>query len=160
MAPGPTCSICSRPDRDEIDRRLVAGESNRSIGRRYDICEATVRRHHAHVAETLTKAHEIAEASRAETLADQIGDLLRRGFAILDRAERGDSIQDACAAMREVRGVFTLLAKVSGEIDNRPQINIIQSPEYVRIQTAILLALEPYPDARQAVADALTEATS
>lgn len=157
VTPGPPCTVCQHPARDEIDAALVGGESNRSVGRRFSIAETTIRRHRVHIAETLTHAREIAAAARAEPLADQIGDLLRRGFGILDRAETRGTITEQCAAIRELRGVFSLLAKVSGQIDSRPVVNVIQSPEYVRVQTAILMALEPFPDARQAVADALAE---
>jgi hypothetical protein len=48
-----------------------------------------------------------------------------------------------------------LLGKLAGELQSAPQVNILISPEWVRLRTLILEALEPYPDARLAVAGAL-----
>jgi hypothetical protein len=46
-----------------------------------------------------------------------------------------------------------------GELDDRPQVNILIAPQ---VQQVIINALTPYPEARKAVVDALAplEATS
>lgn len=53
-----------------------------------------------------------------------------------------------------------LLAKLTGELDERPQVNVLNvsaSPEWLGIQSSMLEALAPYPEARTAVAGALTD---
>jgi hypothetical protein len=53
-----------------------------------------------------------------------------------------------------------LLAKLSGELDERPQVNILNvaaSPEWLATQAAMLQALAPFPEARLAVAGALQD---
>jgi hypothetical protein len=48
-----------------------------------------------------------------------------------------------------------LLAKLLGELDDRPQINLLVAPEWHKVRAALLEALLPFPDARTAVATRL-----
>jgi hypothetical protein len=50
-----------------------------------------------------------------------------------------------------------LLAKLIGKLDERPQVNILVSPEWVAIGTAVLEPLAPYPEVRAAVAERLLQ---
>lgn len=49
-----------------------------------------------------------------------------------------------------------LVARLIGELRTDTTINVHLSPEWVQLRTGILRALEPFPDARLAVARALT----
>ena len=64
------------------------------------------------------------------------------------------------AAVRELRGLVELLAKITGELDERPSVtvNLTASPEWQHLQGVILAALARFPDAREAVAGALLAA--
>lgn len=47
--PGPPCSVCSRPDVDDVHRALDApGASGRGVAELFNIPETTLRRHLAH----------------------------------------------------------------------------------------------------------------
>lgn len=48
-----------------------------------------------------------------------------------------------------------LLAKLLGELDDRPQVNILVSPEWLAVRGAVLDALAPYPEARASVSGRL-----
>ncbi len=48
-----------------------------------------------------------------------------------------------------------LLAKLLGQLDERPQVNVLMAPEWLQVRAALLTALAPYADARLAVAAAL-----
>lgn len=45
-----------------------------------------------------------------------------------------------------------LLAKLAGELDERPIINVLTAPEWLQVRGLLLEALRPFPDARAAVA--------
>ena len=47
--------------------------------------------------------------------------------------------------------MIELLAKLTGELDDKPEVNIVLSPQWLTIRGAILEALEPFPEARVAV---------
>ena len=42
-----------------------------------------------------------------------------------------------------------------GDLDDRPVVNVLVSPEWQQVRAQILAALDPYPEARFAVAGAL-----
>lgn len=106
---------------------LVAGEPYRSVANRYEsLSQAAVQRHEEnHLPATLSKAEEAGE------------------------------LRTALSAIREARGNLELLAKLSGELQQEGTVNLHLSPEYLEVRTAILVAVEPYPEAAQAISRAM-----
>jgi hypothetical protein len=148
-----SCTLCEHPDREAIDRHLVGDSSNLSVSALFGVSESAVRRHKAnHLPAKLVMAQAAEEVAQADDLLGQVRDLHARTLAILEAAEEASQHRTALSAIREARSNLELLAKLLGELDERPQVNILISPT---VQTAIIAALGPYPDARLAVADAL-----
>ncbi|HUW08770.1 MAG TPA: hypothetical protein VM537_03530, partial [Anaerolineae bacterium] len=56
-----------------------------------------------------------------------------------------------------LQGHIELLAKLVGELDDRPQVAVLLAPEWLTIRAAMLDTLRPYPEARAAVAARLSE---
>ncbi len=56
---------------------------------------------------------------------------------------------------QQLTGQTQLLAKLLGQLDERPQVNVLMAPEWLQVRSALLTALAPYAEARQAVAAAL-----
>lgn len=56
---------------------------------------------------------------------------------------------------QQLTGQTQLLAKLLGQLDERPQVNVLMAPEWVQVRSALLTALAPHPEARRAVAAAL-----
>ena len=152
-----SCTVCSHPKREEIDRALVGGESAAEISGRYrTVGERAVRRHRSnHLLAKLVMAEKVAEVVEADNLLDQVGDLQRRALAILDKAEAAGELKTALSAIREARGNLELLAKLLGELDERPVVNLLVSPEWLELRAGIVGALESYPEALSAVVGAL-----
>jgi hypothetical protein len=84
-----------------------------------------------------------------------VRDLQVRTFAILEAAEASEQHRTALSAIREARGNLELLAKLLGELDERPLVNLHVSPEWVELRAVIVGALEPYSAAREAVLRAI-----
>jgi hypothetical protein len=148
-----SCTICEHPDREGIDRALVGDSSNLSVSSLFGVSESAVRRHKAnHLPARLVMAQAAEEVAQADDLLGQMQDLQRRTLAVLEAAEVSKQHRTALSAIREARSNLELLAKLLGELDDRPQVNVLISPT---VQTAIIAALEPYPEARLAVAGAL-----
>jgi hypothetical protein len=103
----------------------------------------------------LAKAREAKEVAQADNLLDQLKDLQRRTLAILQAAEQDNDHGMALKAIKEARGNLELLAKLLGELQERQVINILVAPEWVSLRAVILTALEPYPEAKHALAEAL-----
>jgi len=56
---------------------------------------------------------------------------------------------------QQLTGQTQLLAKLLGQLDERSQVNVLMAPEWLQVRAALLTALAPYAEARQAVAAAL-----
>jgi hypothetical protein len=154
-----TCTVCSHPEREAIDRALVEGQSSGKLAGRYrTLDERAIRRHRSnHLPTALARAREAEEVSRADDLLEQVVGLQDRALTILGRAENSGDLRTALGAIREARGNLELLAKLLGELDESPQVNILVSPEWITVRTALLKALTPHPEARAAVAGRLLQ---
>ena len=153
-----SCTVCAHPKREGIDRALVGGASNRSVASLHDVSEAAVRRHKGkHLPAKLVMAQAAEEVAEADTLLDQVKGLQARAYALLDKAEEAGELRTALSAIREARGNLELLAKLLGDLDERPVTNVLVSAEWVTVRTAMMEALSPYPQARLAVAERLLE---
>ena len=118
-------------------------------------------RHKAnHLPAKLVLATAAEEVAQADDLLDQVRDLQGRAYAILNRAEKTGELKTALSAIREARGNLELLAKLLGELDERPVVNLNLSPEWLELRTVIVGALEPYRDARGAVLRAIDGASN
>lgn len=150
------CTICEHPERDEINKALIETRNITEIAKRYGVSyDALLRHKQGHIPGALAKAQEAREVAQADSLLDQLRDLQRRTLTILEAAEKEDDRSTALKAIKEARGNLELLAKLLGELAERQVINILVAPEWINLRAVILAALEPYPEARLALAEAL-----
>jgi hypothetical protein len=142
-----------------IERAMVADQPNRAIARQWRVSKDAVARHKSeHLPEALTKAQDAQEAAQADDLLAQVQDLHRRTLALLKKAEDGDKLGLALAAIREARSNLELLARLEGKLREQQTINILVAPQWISLRAVIVQALAPYPDARAALAAVLSEA--
>ena len=150
------CTVCEHPDREAIDRALVGDASNRSVASLYDVSEAAVRRHKSnHLPARLVMAAQAEEVAEADNLLGQVRDLQQSTLDILAEAEQSKQYRTALSAIREARSNLELLAKLLGELDERPALNLQISPEWLELRAVIIGALDPYSEARGAVLRAI-----
>ncbi len=76
-------------------------------------------------------------------------------MAVLEAAEASQEHRTALGAIREARGNLELLAKLVGQLDERPVVNVLVSAEWIELRTVIVGALRPHPDARESVLRAI-----
>jgi hypothetical protein len=156
------CSVCTHPDRENIDEALVGATAIAAIAAKYrDISEDALGRHKAnHLPAKLVMAEKAKEVAQADSLLEQVRDLQGRALAILDQAEMSGDLRTALGAIREARGNLELLAKLLGELDDGPTVNVLISPEWLELRAVIVGALEPYSDARESVLRAIEGASN
>jgi len=156
--PGGQCTICNHPQRLEIDKALVAGVSYRAIASQYGVSREAAGRHkrNGHIAEQIAKVakkkeiqqakevqaailvQEAQEVADAQTILDEVSRLKGRALTILDRAET-EGTREACMALREVRGIVELLAKIQGQLSDAPTVNItLIENQFNDFRTAII----------------------
>ncbi len=157
-----SCTICGHAARTEIDKALAAGESTGQLAGRYrTIDERAIRRHRSnHLPAKLVLAEKAAEVAEAGDLLSQVQGLQARTLAILEAAEASSEHRTALGAIREARSNLELLAKLLGELDERPVVNVLVSPQWLELRATIVTALERHPQARESVLRAVDGAGS
>jgi hypothetical protein len=158
---GRLCTICSHTQRYEIEELLATRQSTyRGIARTYDVCEDAVSRHvkAGHVSQLLALAADAERAAQADTLLDRIEALHSRTMTILEAVEGTDEHGTALAAIREARRNLELIGEVTRELDRAGSINLELTVEWREVKAVLVNTLASYPEAQQAVFNALEEA--
>ncbi|MBS3932994.1 MAG: hypothetical protein KGZ35_01425 [Truepera sp.] len=154
------CTICEHAKREALDAALLAGElSNRRIATHYGVTEAALRRHIAagHIPVRLAKAHEASEVASAGTLLARLQALNTETRAILSEARAGQDNELALKAIARCERQLELEARLLGELSEAATVSITVNAEWLELRALVIRALSPYPDARQAVLEALRE---
>src|SRR5450631_3372427 len=107
-----TCVACSSPERESIDRALVAGEPFRNIAKRVSISPAGLFRHKNHVANAIGKAQAQHEEHLGETLLDEMRRVQRKAWELLARTESEGDHRGSIVALREVRECLKSLGEM------------------------------------------------
>jgi hypothetical protein len=143
-----------------INRALDEGIAFPVLVAKYRVSKDALSRHKAnHLPATLVKAQEAQEVARADDLLDEVRSLQARTLTILDRAERVGDLRTALRAIKEARGNLELLAKLMGQIDERPQVLLHLSQEWLELRATIVGALEGHQEAKEAVLNVLEAGT-
>ena len=118
-----TCLACSSPEREAIDKALVAGESFRNIAKRVSISPAGLLRHKNHVSQAITKASERREEQLGDNLLDEMRRVQRKAWELLGKTEFEGDYRASIVALREVRecleSLGDMLAKVQAHRGSR-----------------------------------------
>ena len=156
----PSCTVCESEHRDAVDRELAAGRSMSGIARRHPpLSEYAVGRHRAsHLSAALVAVSRNKEGRRARTLLSRVEGIVGEAEGILRGAKESGKVSSALAAIRELRGLYELLGRLTGELtpdQTVTVVNIQQDPSWIAIRSRMLAALVAYPEARAAVVAAL-----
>ncbi len=152
------CVVCEHEKINEINEALLAGETYRNIAKRFSVSISSLSRHkNQHIPKAMTKAQEAQEVAQADNLLEQVQNLQAKALSILAKAEASGDLRTALQGIREARSCLELLAKLQGELQQEGTVNITLAPEWLELRTVILQSLEPWPEARLAIAQAVKE---
>jgi hypothetical protein len=101
----------------------------------------------------------VVNESEGRPLVERIEAQIDRVERVAQAGEKANSSKQVLDATREMRGLLELLGKASGELRDSPQVavNLIASPDWVRLRAAIFEVLAEYPDARAALSTRLLQ---
>ena len=151
-----TCTVCTHRERRAIDRGLVMQVPFRNIAQQHDLSPDAVYRHgRDHLPALLLKAQEADDAAHADDLLAELRSLQATTLGLLRKGEEAGKLGTAVMAIGEARRNLELLAKLVGQLDTRPTLNLLIAPEWLTVRAMLLETLSPYPDARVAVAGRL-----
>jgi hypothetical protein len=161
---GRVCAACSLPpdQLEQLDIDLKAGgESRRAIGKRVGISEGALRRHRLNhrsaeiVALTASQTATVVQVG--DDMAGQLQELLGETRPFLEAAKLSGNAPQAMAAIREIRGTWELIGRVTGALKERPpvQINLFQSDDWQDFAEELFEVLLEFPEALAAVKAAM-----
>src|SRR5690349_19615039 len=124
------CAVCAHPDRDLIERAIVAGEPNTRIARRCGISNDSVDRNikSNHVRHTVAQLPLRAEESRrveSGDIVDKLQELITIAWDILTRSIDANQYSAAMSGVRELARIFELIARLTGQLDEGTRVNVL-----------------------------------
>lgn len=156
------CATCEHPERETIDRALVLGDVPiRELARRYGMHRTSLSRHKAaHIAPALAQVVAERSAAGPRSAMDRIEELIDRVGRVLDKAEQDGQAKLFLDAARELRGLVDLLARITGELRDTPQVAVVlaQTGEWQEFRDRLLLTLDDHPAVRDRVLGELVAA--
>jgi hypothetical protein len=153
-----TCTACSHDEHHQINVDLVHRDPYRRIASRYGLSEAAVRRHaQEHIPELLVEAYESLKRGDAEDLAGELFKIKDDVERLKARAEEEGDLRTALLGCDKALKALELQAKVEQIIATRPTINLHLNPQYIAVRSAIVQAVDPYPEAKEAISQAMLQ---
>jgi hypothetical protein len=114
-----TCTACSHPQRDDIDRLLLEGVPLRNIAKQFSLSAAGLFRHSKHLSTTLASSHKEAEILRADGLLEHLNHLTAEAARLKEKAEKAKDYRTALAGVREMSRLLELTVRVAVEGQER-----------------------------------------
>ncbi len=134
---------------------MVCRVGYRNIAKRFSVSTAPLTRHlHNCIAPRVRRLQEEADECHVLDVVGQLRRINEEASRILD-ANRTAEPDTALRAIAEIRRQIELQAKLLGDLDDRPVVNVLLSPEWLELRAVIVGALEPYSEARESVLRAL-----
>lgn len=156
------CKVCTHQKQDTIERLIAKGIPLRSLSNQYGMSAGSLSRHKrvcmASTIEEVTELVKEEDRRRALDVLAEVTNLYERGNTALSSAENNEDLTNTFRGIRTQAHVLKLFAELTGEIDSNTEINILMNPQFIQVQAVIMQALNPFPEARQAVVKALEEA--
>lgn len=152
------CTVCTHENRAGIDQALVAGTPLRGIAIQNAVGKDALMRHKSdHLPASLVQAAGVEEVKASLNVLDQLRAINETSRLILIDAREAKDGELALKAIDRIQRQIELQAKLLGDIDDRPQVNVLVMPEWITVRAVLIAALAPFPDARAAVASRLLE---
>lgn len=154
------CSICKRSDVEQINADYLAGMGFNALHDKYSVSVGALHRHSQHLKAQLATLKGEASVGTVPG-SDELKTLYSRANDLYKESKKAGDRLNAVRALKELRDILELTLKVTGELNNHPQIvhnHLHVSAEWTQLRGVMLRALQPYPEARTALIAALEDA--
>lgn len=153
------CTACDHPQREEIDKQLVCGESYRKIADQFSLSFGSIARHkESHIPEALVKAQDAGEVAQGDALLAQVKALQTEAQAILGEARAAGDLRTALRGIGQALSCLELLSKIEGRLQDKQSVQVAvcmdihHSPQWRQVGAMLAEVLAPYPDLRGEIA--------
>jgi hypothetical protein len=154
------CKLCNFPERAAIEKRIAKRELTQAQAAVIVDCNpAAISRHiNIHVPARIRESMK-PEPVEVEGLnvVNALLESRKRVLSIYDEARQTGDMRAAIAALQCEVSQLALMGKLTGQLNDAPQVNFLLNPEFVRLKQILIKTLEPFPEARVRLSEALTE---
>ena len=161
--------IKDREDRAQIEFELATGKSVRAIARKFDVHETALHKHRAKLPPQLKAAYvgrllapgvdlEKLKTEESEGLLQSLAQQRARLLIVQDSAMEDGNAQAVATIANSIHRNLELVGRYLGEMQSHSTqtvVSVLITREYLELRNALLRALAPFPEARQAVAATL-----
>jgi len=131
---GRSCKTCQHPEREAIEKAILAQVPFRSLSKQFGIGETALFRHGAtHIKAKLKKSRMLMEYGSAERLGRMMLRLIRETWELSKQAARYGEYGPAVSAKVAVRGHIETLGKLSGAISNAQSVSVGSGPTMIAV---------------------------
>jgi hypothetical protein len=155
-----TCTICTHARRVDINRSLVDGSPVRELAKRFGVSKSALQRHKDdHLSKVILGNAEARKKLEGLSVVERAEQLYEQTQGILEAATAANEPGLALKAIQRLERQLELVGRLLGEIrDIGPTVNVLIAPEWLALRSAVIGALDEYPEARGAVLRGLQEA--
>ena len=157
------CRICTHPEREAIDQAIISDVPYRSITERYGVSNGSIARHKeaGHISQALIQANEVREITRSTDLLDMTMNLLTEAQDIVNESRQDGDLRTALDGIGKITNILKLLMAVNLALaDRQTKTRFTDDPDFQRVMMVIMAELEPYPEVRVRISEALSEVRS
>lgn len=165
MKAGP-CTVCAHEKRDELERDLASGVSQRVVAKWFGISFSAVGRHARNhlpgrLAERLKAHAEEGHGIASRSVLDRLREIHGETWALAKSLQGKKDTETRLRVIQRLERQLELEARLLGEIDGGASVvvNLSASTEWASVRAVILETLDAFPEARLAVAFALQAAS-
>jgi hypothetical protein len=136
------CATCEHPEREAIERALIAGTPLRELSRRYGMHRNSLSAHaHNHLGPAIQTAKKEREQAGPRSVLVRLEKLAQTVEAALYGA---DTLP--VPLVRELRATLEVVGRITGELRDQPQLNLVltQSPAWEQFAGFLLAVLEEH----------------
>ena len=152
--PGARSTVATHPERAQIEARLRKGDPATHVARDFGLSRQAVDRFKIKL---MAKSAGQADDDRA-AMRRQIQALYNATVDLVKQAKEANAPRAFLAATAEARKCLGLMSKIIGLLNEVPAPPpVVVNVNIEELQQIILVALTPFPEARQACASALIE---
>jgi len=160
MKRGRISTVGTHPKIAQILADLGKEVSIRKISQKYGLSIYALYRYLRDLPKDVEKVRTAAEVERGERILSLVVLLQDKLLGVLKKAEKAGQDATSIAAIRACLDNLEFHAKLTGKVPSEAptvnvQVNLLQSPEWLKIQQCIVSTLGPFPKAKAVVVKAL-----
>jgi hypothetical protein len=121
--------VCAHPERQAIDRAILAGEAKSVISRRWGIPPDATERHakvgHVVRHEHIMAGREVLVPREGDNLLDKLEALIEIVRDVMARCIKNNQPMNSLACARELTRIYEFVAKLTGQLDESTRVNVL-----------------------------------